>query len=124
MHLYIVIFFSIFVVVVISIVTGLILYFSDMYPSQYCNPPPSHNDQQQTTEIRPLGQTVSYPSDTTIVARGFYTPYMNENNPNTDTKSYSGVESSSPSGRHLQSRNVPASGSQSSINRPLPPVPH
>ena len=88
-----------------------------MYPSQYCNPPPSHSDQQQTTEMQPLGQTGSYPSDTTIVARGFYTPYMNENNLHTD------ANSSSPSNRHLQSTNVSASGSQTSINRPLPPVP-
>ena len=73
--------------------------------------------------MRPLGQTVSYPSDTTIVARGFYTPYMNENSPYTDTKSDSGGDNNSSSGRHLQSRNVSASGSQSSINRPLPPLP-
>ena len=73
--------------------------------------------------MRPLGQVVSYPSDTTIVARGFYTPYMNENSPHIDAKSFSDHESSS-SARNLQSRNVPASGSQTSINRPLPPVPH
>lgn len=88
-----------------------------MYPSQYCNPPPSQSDQQQTTEMRPLGQTVSYPSDTTIVARGFYTPYMNENSLHTD------ANSNSPYNRHLQSRNISTSGSQTSINRPLPPVP-
>ena len=95
-----------------------------MYPSQYCNSPPSHSNQQQTAETRPLGQTACYPSDTTIVARGFYTPYINENTPTTDLKSYLDVESSSSSSRHLQSRNVSASGSQSSISRPLPPVPH
>ena len=91
--------------------------FLDVYSSQYCNPPPLHCE-QQTTIMRPLGQTVNYPSDTTIVARGFYTPYMNENTPHSDTNS------SSSSNRHLQSRNVSASGSQTSINRPLPPVPH
>ena len=74
--------------------------------------------------MRPLEQTVSYPSDTTIVARGFYTPYMNENSPQTDSKNYSDFDSNSPCGRNSQSRNVPISGSQSSINRPLPPVPH
>ena len=94
-----------------------------MYPSQYCNPPPSQNDQIQTTEMRSLGQTVSYPSDNTIVARGFYTPYMNENSPLTDGKPYLGGDISSPSRRHSQSRTVSASGSQSSVNRPLPPVP-
>lgn len=99
------------------------MYFSDVYPSQYCNPP-SQIDQHPTTEMTPLGQTVSYPSDTTIVARGFYTPYMNENNPHADTKSYSGGDNSSSFSRNLQSTNVPASGSQSSINRPLPPIPH
>ena len=71
-----------------------------------------------------LGQTVSYPSDTTIVARGFYTPYMNENISQTDSKSDTSVDERSTSNKHLQSRNVPASGSQISINRPLPPVPH
>lgn len=95
-----------------------------MYPSQYCNPPPSQSDQQQTTEMRPLGQTVSYPSDTTIVARGFYTPYMNEHSSQAGAKSYSGVDDGSSSNRLLRSRNVPASSSQSSINRPLPPVPN
>ena len=84
---------------------------------------PSQNDQHQNSEMKPLGQTANYPSDTTIVARGFYTPYMNENNFDTDSKSYSGVESSTSS-RYLQSRNVPASSSQSSISRPLPPVPN
>lgn len=74
--------------------------------------------------MRPLGQTVNYPSDTTIVARGFYTPYMNENSPHADAKSYSPVDTNSSYGRHVQTRNVSASGSQSSINRPLPPVPH
>lgn len=73
--------------------------------------------------MQPLGQTVSYPSDTTIVARGFYTPYMNENSSLIDGKSYSGGDISNSTGRHSQSRNVSASGSQSSINRPLPPVP-
>ncbi|CAE1165400.1 unnamed protein product [Acanthosepion pharaonis] len=90
---------------------------ADVYPSQYCNPPPSHIE-QQTIDMRPLGQTVSYPSDTTIVARGFYTPYMNENSTHTETNS------SSSSNKHLQSRNISISGSQTSINRPLPPVPH
>lgn len=77
----------------------------------------------QNTEMRSLGQTVSYPSDTTIVARGFYTPYMNENNSNADGKSYLGVDINSSSGRHSQARTVYASDSQSSVNRPLPPVP-
>lgn len=95
-----------------------------MYPSQYCNPPPPQRNQEQTTEMQPLGETVSYPSDTTIVARGFYTSYMNENTLQTDAKSFTGVESSSPSSRYFQSRNISASGSQVSINRPLPPVPH
>lgn len=99
------------------------MHFSDTSPSQYCNPPPSQSDLQQTPRMRPLEQTISYPSDTTIVARGFYTPYMNDSNPQTDSKNYSDVDSGS-TGRNLQSRNVPASGSQSSINRPLPPVPH
>lgn len=98
-------------------------YFSDAYPSQYCNPPLSQNAQQHTTEMRPLGQTVNYPSDTTIVARGFYTPYMNENSPHTDSKSYSCVDSNSSSNKHIQSRNVSASGNQTSVSRPLPPVP-
>ncbi|CAE1165404.1 unnamed protein product [Acanthosepion pharaonis] len=40
-----------------------------LYPSQYCNPSPSQSNQQQNTEMRPLGETVNYPSDTTIVAR-------------------------------------------------------
>ena len=95
-----------------------------MYPSQYCNPPPSQSEQQQATEMRPLEQTVSYPSDTTIVARGFYTPYMNENTSQTCTKPYSSVDDDIPSNRLLRSRNIPASSSQSSINRPLPPVPN
>lgn len=73
--------------------------------------------------MRPLGQTANYPSDTTIVARGFYTPYMNENSSHVDAKSDSGGDNNSSSGRHLYSRNVSASGSQSSINRPLPPLP-
>ena len=84
-----------------------------MYSLQYCNPPSSQSNQQQTTDIKPLEQTVSYPSDTTIVAREFYTPYMNENS----------SHSNSPSSTHIQLRSVPVSGSQSSINRPLPPVP-
>ena len=100
-----------------------ILCLSDVYPSQYCNPPPSESDQHQTTEMRPLRQTANYPSDTTIVARGFYTPYMNENSPLTDQKSDSGGDTGSFSGRYSQTRNVSASDSQSSINRPLPPVP-
>ena len=95
-----------------------IFFFLDTYPSRYCNASPSQSEQQQTTEMRPLGKTANYPSDTTIVARGFYTPYMNENIMHTD------VNSSNPSNRHFRSRNVPASGSQTSINRPLPPVPH
>lgn len=98
--------------------------FSEIYPSQYCNPPPSQSDQQQITEMRPLGQTVNYPSDTTIVARDFYTPYMNEKSPHTEAKSFSGAENRNSSNSHSHSRNVPTSGSQSSINRPLPPVPH
>ena len=97
----------------------MIYCFSDVYPSQYCNPPLSQSGQQHITEMRPLEQTVNYPSDTTIVARGFYTPYMNESIVTTDSKSYSDVDNN----KHVQSRNVPISGSQTSINRPLPPVP-
>lgn len=100
------------------------MYFSGVYSSQYCNSHPSQSDLQQTTEIRPLGQAVSYPSDTTIVARGFYTPYMNENNSQTNAKSSSISGTNSSSNKHSQTMNVPASGSQSSINRPLPPVPN
>lgn len=91
--------------------------FADVYTMQYCNSPSSPREHQQTTEMRPLAQTVSYPSDTTIVARDFYTPYMNENS------SQAAASSSSSSNRNLQSSNVLVSGSQSSINRPLPPVP-
>ena len=94
-----------------------------MYSPHYCNPPPSEKDQQQSKEMQPIEQTVSYPSDSTIVARSFYTPYMNENSPHADVKSSSVIDSNSAYGRHLESRNVPASCNQFSINRPLPPVP-
>lgn len=49
---------------------------------------------------------------------------MNENNSQTNAKSSSISGTNSSSNKHFQTMNVPASGSQSSINRPLPPVPN
>lgn len=68
--------------------------------------------------MRPLGETVNYPSDTTIVARGFDTPYINENILHKSRKLYAGADNYSSS-RHSQSSSSPVSN-----NRPLPPVPN
>ncbi|CAE1165416.1 unnamed protein product [Acanthosepion pharaonis] len=59
---------------------------TDVYTSQYCNPRLKQSEQPtQETEMKPLGQTVNYPSDTTIVARGFYTPSLTQNTDNKDS---------------------------------------
>ena len=64
--------------------------------------------------MRPLGQTVNYPSDTTIVARGFYTPSLTQNIDNKESV----TEDSNSSDISQQS-----AGNIYRNPRPLPPVP-
>ena len=86
-----------------------------MYNSQYCNPQPKQSEQStQETEMRPLAQTVNYPSDTTIVARGFYTPSLTQYTDNKDSV----TEDSNSSDISQQS-----TGNIYRNPRPLPPVP-
>ena len=89
--------------------------FTDVYTSQYCNSQHKQSGQlPQETEMRPLGQTVNYPSDTTIVARGFYTPSLTQNTDNKDSV----TEDSNSSDISQQS-----AGNIYRNPRPLPPVP-
>ncbi|CAE1165409.1 unnamed protein product [Acanthosepion pharaonis] len=89
---------------------------TEVYISQYCNPQPKQSGQPtQETEMRPLGQTVNYPSDTTIVARGFCTPNISQNMDNKDSV----TEDSNSSDISQQS-----AGNIYRNPRPLPPVPH
>ena len=91
------------------------LKVSEVYTSQYCNPPSKQSQQpSHETEMRPLGQTVNYPSDTTIVARGFYTPSLAQNTDNKDSV----TEDSNSSDISQQS-----AGNIYRNPRPLPPVP-
>ena len=69
--------------------------------------------------MRLLGQSSYFPSDTTIVARGFSTPYMNENSPAQRTGSNSGTEDNDMQSIYPQF----ITGSSGSSQRPLPPVP-
>ena len=96
----------------------ILLIFSVLYPSQYCNPPLSQSNQQQNTEMRPLRETVNYSSDTTIVARGFYTQYINENLLHNSPNPYAGADN------YNSSRQSQSSSSSVSNSRPLPPVPN
>ena len=65
--------------------------------------------------MKPLGETTNYPSDTTIVARGFYTPSLTQNIDNKDSV----TEDSNSSDINQQSV-----GNIYRNPRPLPPVPH
>ena len=90
--------------------------FSRIVHFQYCNPPSKQSGHPtQETEMRPLGQTANYPSDTTIVARGFYTPSLTQNIDNKDSV----TEDSNSSYISQQS-----TGNIYRNPRPLPPVPH
>ena len=90
-------------------------YYLDDYTSQYCNPQHKQSGQlSQETEMRPLGQTVNYPSDTTIVARGFYTPNLTQNIDNKESV----TEDNNSSDISQQS-----AGNIYRNPRPLPPVP-
>ncbi|CAE1165412.1 unnamed protein product [Acanthosepion pharaonis] len=88
----------------------------EVYTSQYCNPRSKQIGQPtQETEMKPLAETVNYPSDTTIVARGFYTPNITQNTDNKDSV----TEDSNSSDISQQS-----TGNIYRNPRPLPPVPH
>ena len=105
-------FLSLKILYELRLILHMLLPFSGIYTSQYCNPNPKQSTQE--TEMRPLGQTVNYPSDTTIVARGFYTPSLTQNTDNKDSV----TEDSNSSDISQQ-----LVGNIYRNPRPLPPVP-
>lgn len=82
--------------------------------------PPSANEPTLNEGMGHSGHSLYYPSDTTIVASGFYTSYMNENLLTREgTWPNSGSEDNILQIIYSQSM----SGSTSRSWRPLPPVP-
>lgn len=89
------------------------------YSSRNCDPP-SANEPTLNEGMGHSGHSLYYPSDTTIVASGFYTSYMNENLLTRErTWPNSGSEDNILQIIYSQSM----SGSTSRSWRPLPPVP-
>lgn len=69
----------------------------------------------------PLEQIANYPSDATIVARGFCTPYMNENSLH---KEVTNLKVDTDSDTNTSDQNNFSNVNQTCNSRPLPPVPH
>lgn len=97
---------------------------SDLFTQQYCNPPPPQTFNFQDIGLKPLEKTFTYPSDTSIGGRAFFTPTIGQLSPLKKSTGQNTVTvDCGSSGGQPQCRDQPMNSHYNSSPRPLPPVP-
>ena len=99
----------------------IFLLFSDLFSSQYSNSSSSHPNKFYKGNMKHVGQTFSYPSETNIAAKCFYKPNSSQS-PQSMGKKAATMDSGTAS-THSNLKDLPTSSCRNSYPRPLPPLP-